>query len=116
MFLYQQKDIILVAFPFTDASTSKQRPVLIVSSDEINRSDSGDFIGLAITSKPHQGIYSVAITNKNCQDGKLSVESEIQCCKIATIQKDKVIKKLCKLREEPFLIVLDKIKRALRIK
>ena len=115
MFLYQQRDIVFVSFPFTDASTAKQRPVLIVSSDEINQSASGDFIGLAITTKLYRGKYSVAITAKNCQDGKLPFDSEIQCDKIATIQKDIVIKKFCKLKTDTYQVVINKIKQSLQI-
>jgi len=34
---YKFGDIVLVSFPFTDQSTTKKRPALIVSSDSYNR-------------------------------------------------------------------------------
>jgi mRNA interferase MazF len=116
-FLYRQKDIVLVPFPFTNATTAKQRPVLIVSSDEINQSSTEDFIGLAVTSVLHGSKYSIAITSKNdCEKGYLPKDSEIQCNKIATIQKDLTLKKICTLKQEAYQKVVDKIKQSLHIK
>jgi mRNA interferase MazF len=116
MFLYRQKDIVLVPFPFTNATTAKQRPVLIVSSDEINQSSTEDFIGLAGTSVLHGSKYSIAITSNDCEKGCLPKESEIQCNKIATIQKDLTLKKICTLKQSVYQKVVDKIKQSLHIK
>jgi len=38
MTVYRKWDIVLVPFPFTDLSTAKNRPALIVSPDSYNRS------------------------------------------------------------------------------
>lgn len=43
-------DIVIVPFPFTDFSTSKQRPALVISSDVFNRSRE-DAILVALTSQ-----------------------------------------------------------------
>ena len=47
---YKCGDIVLVPFPFTDFSTLKQRPALVISSDSFNRSRE-DAILVAITSQ-----------------------------------------------------------------
>lgn len=47
---YRRGDIILVAFPFTDLSGSKQRPALVVSSDALN-STREDVVLVAISSQ-----------------------------------------------------------------
>jgi len=49
MILYKKWDIVLVPFPFTDLSTTKKRPSLIISPDEFNKND--DLIIAFITSK-----------------------------------------------------------------
>jgi len=49
MTAYNPGDIILIPFPFTDFSTFKQRPAVILSSRGFNRSSS-DVIIAAITS------------------------------------------------------------------
>lgn len=43
-------DVVLVRFPFTDQSTSKQRPAVVISSDAYHRTSS-DLLIMAITSR-----------------------------------------------------------------
>lgn len=43
-------DIVLVPFPFTDQTTTKQRPAVVVSSQDYQR-ERADIIVLAITSR-----------------------------------------------------------------
>jgi len=46
---YKCGDVVLLPFPFTDLSTTKQRPALIISSDWYN-DNRNDIIVVAITS------------------------------------------------------------------
>ena len=50
MIRFKQRDIVLISFPFTNLSSSKQRPALIISSDKYNASHE-DLIIVAITSQ-----------------------------------------------------------------
>ena len=47
---FNRGDVVLVPFPFTDLTTQKQRPALVISSKGFNDSSS-DAILLAITSQ-----------------------------------------------------------------
>ena len=47
---YEFGDVVLVPFPFTDQTTSKQRPAVVVSSAAYHR-ERRDLILLAITSE-----------------------------------------------------------------
>jgi mRNA interferase MazF len=47
---YRRGDVVLVPFPFTDLSTSKQRPALVISADALN-STRDDVLVAAITSQ-----------------------------------------------------------------
>jgi len=47
---YKRGDVVLVPFPFTDLSSAKQRPALVVSPDALN-STRDDVLVAAITSQ-----------------------------------------------------------------
>ena len=49
---YNFGDIVLVPFPFTDQSTVKKRPAVIVSSNAYNR-QRPDIVIMAVTSQMH---------------------------------------------------------------
>ena len=67
---YKRGDIVVVPFPFTDFSTLKQRPALVISSDTFNRTRE-DAILVALTSNidaaPKGGNYLIKGTErKHC--------------------------------------------------
>jgi mRNA interferase MazF len=47
---YKRGDVVLVPFPFTDLTSAKQRPALVVSADAFN-STRDDVLVAAITSQ-----------------------------------------------------------------
>ena len=47
---YKRGDIVLVPFPFTDLTSSKKRPALVISPDSFN-SQQQDLVVVAITSQ-----------------------------------------------------------------
>lgn len=47
--MHKQGDILLIPIPFTDLTSSKRRPVLVVSNDEYNKV-TRDIVVAAITS------------------------------------------------------------------
>jgi mRNA interferase MazF len=47
---FKRGDVVLVPFPFTDLTTRKQRPGLVISSDAFNAAND-DVVLLAITSQ-----------------------------------------------------------------
>ncbi|PIN85194.1 MAG: hypothetical protein COV47_03445 [Candidatus Diapherotrites archaeon CG11_big_fil_rev_8_21_14_0_20_37_9] len=50
---YNQADIILLPFPYSDLSSSKKRPALVISNNKFN-SFSNDFICCLITTNPQK--------------------------------------------------------------
>ena len=46
---YRQGDIVLVSFPFTDLTSSKRRPALVLSPDSLNTAGE-DLVLAAVTS------------------------------------------------------------------
>ena len=45
--MYQQPEVVLIPFPFTDLSANKKRPVLILKAPNLQ----GDFLAVQITSQ-----------------------------------------------------------------
>jgi mRNA interferase MazF len=92
---YQFGDVVLVPFPFTDQSTTKQRPGVIVSSSPYNRARR-DVILMAITSQLRgSGAYGEVLV-QDWQAAKLLKPSAIKPV-LATVEQALVIKPLGKL-------------------
>lgn len=93
---YKKWDIVLVPFPFTDLTTSKKRPGLVISPDEYNKGP--DILILFITSKLDReerlGDYKI----ERWDESKLPKPSMIRM-KFATIDKSIVVKKIGRLSE-----------------
>ena len=80
-------DLVLIAFPFTDLSTQKVRPALLITSPDRD----GDFIAAAVTSKSgHTG--SLSLTDADLTSGKLAMASHIRADKLFTFSVDIVRK------------------------
>ena len=94
---YNFGDIILIPFPFTDQTTSKKRPAVIVSSEAYN-GDRPDIILMAVTSQMrHLGKTGEAEV-QNWQEAGLLKPSLLKPI-LATIEKNLVLEKLGRLTE-----------------
>lgn len=93
---YQFGDIILVPFPFTDQSTTKQRPGVVVSSSAYHRARR-DMILMAVTSQVRNGVFGEVIV-QDWQAAKLLKPSAIKPV-IATLEQALVIRTLGRLSQ-----------------
>lgn len=91
MTAYKRWDVVLVPFPFTDFSTPKKRPTVIVSPDDYNSLE--DVILMFITSNvdvPHKpGDYKIREWEKS---GLL--KPSMARMKFATIRKTIILRKI----------------------
>jgi mRNA interferase MazF len=95
---YEFGSVVLVPFPFTDQSTTKRRPAVVVSSDAYHR-ERPDLIILAVTSqaRPQLALGEAAVTNwKEAGLLRPSVLKPV----VATIEQGLVLRKLGRLAEE----------------
>jgi mRNA interferase MazF len=99
----QQGDVVAVDFPFTDGIGIKRRPVLVLSSDLINKT--GDVVLMQITSKSKNDGLSVALKPDDITS-PLPLQSFLRVHKIFTLDSALVVKKLSKLNEDVFNNVL----------
>jgi mRNA interferase MazF len=82
-----QRDIVLLSFLFSDLKSSKVRPALVLSNNKYN-SKFDDFIAVPLTTNLKSRGYSVLLSNKDLESGKLIVESSIKVDRIFSVNKD----------------------------
>ena len=112
---YEQKEIVLVPFPYSDLSSFKKRPVLILSNNTFNENRE-DVVVAAITSKQFIDEYSLFINDDSLEYGFLPEESVIKLSKLFTIKKSMIIKKFSKIKDDVFLETTDKINSIINLK
>lgn len=109
---YTQKDIVIIPFPYSDLTGSKQRPALIVSNQLINQTK--DRICCLITSNfPKDGIL---IDEANFKTGSLPFKSWVKPYRIFTVDEDIIKKKLCVVNDKFFDNVILEINRFIKRK
>lgn len=92
---YEFGDIVLIPFPFTDQSSTKRRPAVIISSVAYHRSRH-DVIVMAITSQPNPVTAFGEVAVQDWQPAGLLKPSVIKPV-LTTIDPKLVIKKLGRL-------------------
>ena len=107
---YERGDIVLVPFPFTDLSSSKRRPALIVSPDSFNKSNQ-DVVLVAITSQIGPDTHAITVDEHDFIDGKLPKPSMIRPAKVFTIHSALIVKRLCAVSPTKLQEVLKAIRK-----
>ena len=95
MTTYNFGDVLLVPFPFTDQTTTKKRPTIVISSDSYNQSKL-DILLIAVTSQVKIPLQFGEILITEWSNAGLLKTSVIKPI-ITTLEKQLVIKKLGKL-------------------
>ncbi len=94
--IYEQRDIVLIPFPYSDLTGAKKRPALIISNSQINKGE--DRICCLITSKnQHEGLV---LSKKNLSGGDLPFQSWVKPQRLFTISAKIMNKKLGKVTKE----------------
>ena len=96
---YEQGDIVLIPYPFTDLTTVKKRPVLVLSNKNYN-SNSDDIVTCGITSQLKDDKFSIVISQKDLSAGSLPKTSRIKTDNIFTLEKSLVVKKIGKVNKD----------------
>lgn len=113
---YKPGDVILIPFPFTDLSTHKKRPCLVISSVEFNNAHL-DLIAVAITSQIHENLsaWEYKLSLKEQLASGLLKPSLVKLGKIVTLDKRLVRKNLGRLPGLSTKRVLTRIKKIIKI-
>jgi mRNA interferase MazF len=97
----KQRDIVLVPFPYSDLSSSKRRPALVVSNNNYN-TKFNDVVVAVITSNLYKDDFSLELKNSDLEYGILPEESIVKVHKLFTVDKGRILKKFSNVNEPYF--------------
>lgn len=102
---YSQGDIVLIPYPYTDLSNTKQRPVVIISKNSVNKQN---FIVAKVTSVNRNDHFSFPIRTEDV-DVKLKYKSEARTNEVFTLHRSLIIKKFATMEKEALKRLVEKI-------
>jgi len=101
--VFDQREVILIPFPYSDLTGAKKRPALIVSNDKLSLSE--DRICCLITSnETKEGLLL-----DEYEEGKLPLKSWVKPHRLFTVHKHIIIKKMCKIKPGLYKKIVRKI-------
>ena len=113
--MYNQRDIVLVPFPFSDLSGQKVRPVLILSNDTYNQR-SADVVVCGLTTNLRPAPYALLIDITDVElPGTLRHKSKIKADTIASLEQSILIKQIARLKSAVFQRVITAIEDLIRL-
>lgn len=99
--MYKFGTVVLVPFPFTDLSSTKVRPALVLSRAEPGNAD---VVLCFITAQTHErgkrGCHLIQSTHKHFKESGLKVDSLLRFDKLATLSKKLILGELGALHKE----------------
>jgi mRNA-degrading endonuclease toxin of MazEF toxin-antitoxin module len=112
---FSQGDVVLVPFPFTDLSATKQPPALVLSPDRSNRVRP-DLVVAAITSQipAPPGDDEMLLSGNELKETGLPKPSIIKLSKIFTIHQGLIRKKIGQISDSTRAEILEKLMQSLR--
>lgn len=102
-------EIVIINFPFTDLSSKKLRPALILSNEKFNKSKNCILMG--IYSKEGLEGFSVKLEQKDLISGKIKKTSFLRFQNIFTLEKRLIIKRIAEIKSDKLDQILDKFQK-----
>lgn len=97
-------DIVVVPFPFSDLTTAKRRPALVLQALE-----GDDIILCQITSKTVKDPYAIVLDDEHFLEGSLKQSSNIRPNRLFTADKNIVLYKVGKIKKHKVDEVIEKV-------
>lgn len=105
----EQGDIVLIHVPFSDLSTAKARPVIVISNNRHHQAQSDMLVVALSTSASPGNPYSFEITQADLASGKLNQPTRVRVDKAYTLLQARVIRTFGKVNAA----TLDRIRQLL---
>lgn len=110
---FKQGEIFLTDVRFAESDQSKERPAVILSSNDYNQKSS-DLVLFKITSKKRHWLFDVDLAEKNLIEGVLKKESVIKADFPIVIHKTKLSKKIATIDKTTIQEVIRKFNEAIK--
>lgn len=105
--MYKQGDLISVPFPFTDLTSAKPRPAIVISNSTID--NTGDLIIVMVTSQYRTDGINIPI-GPNDVNVDLPKQSYVRCHRIATIDRNIISSKIGETESVFLSVIIETIK------
>ena len=102
-------DVVVIPFPFSDLTSAKRRPALVVAELE-----GDDLILCQITSQRIKDKYAIPIENNDFETGSLRRRSNVRPNRIFTADRHIILRRVGHLRSEKTNEVVERIVDILR--
>ena len=102
-------DVIVLPFPYSDLSSSKKRPALVIATLQ-----GDDIILCQITSRQRYENYVIDLADSDFKQGRLNVDSYIRANRIFTADKSIILYKIGSIKEKKINEVIDRIIKILK--
>jgi len=103
--IYKQRELVLLPFPFSDLTSAKVRPALVLSTDVYN-TDCDDVIVCALTTNLSRTDYSVLIQQTDLESGVLKVPSRVKVDALIQADQSLILTSIGRLKASVFEQVL----------
>ncbi len=97
-------DVVVLPFPFSDLSDSKNRPCLVVA-----KLSGIDIVICEITSQSRDDSDAIELKRNDFQEGNLKIDSWIRTNKLLTVETSMVKYKLGKVKQDKIIEVQEKL-------
>ena len=97
--IFQQKELVLLPYPFSNQGGSKVIPAIIVSNDNFNKRCE-DCVMVPLTTVIKEEPFSIIINQYSLESGRLLKQSRIIIDKIFTIKKSLIMMKIGKINDK----------------
>lgn len=97
-------DVVVLPFPFSDLSSAKKRPAVILSAPQ-----GDDYIMLQITSKNVKDSYAIPLLQSDFASGSLHQDSNIRPNKIFTLDKSLILYKTGHMTNDKLNECIDRV-------
>lgn len=101
--------VVLVRFPFSDLSSSKLRPAVVLAN-----ADRGDWILCQVTSKPYSDSRAIEINSSSFVKGSLHAVSYARPGKLFTASRNLITKHVGTLKDDALKQIVDAVIKLLR--